>query len=137
MHFMAENKTKQTEASVAKFLNTIPDEAKRKDCFEIAAMMQDVSKCDAKMWGPSIVGFGVRHYKYESGREGDICMIGFSPRKNNITLYVLNYNAPQSGILNKLGKHKTGKGCLYINKLGDVDSTILKKLIKICFDSKK
>ena len=134
---MTENKTKQTEESVAKFINTIPDETKRKDCFEIAAMMKDVSNCDAKMWGPAIIGFGVHHYKYESGREGDICTIGFSPRKNNITLYILNGNAHQSALLDKLGNYKTGKGCLYINKLSEVDLPTLKKLIKMCFDSKK
>ncbi len=133
---MLENKTKQTNESVEKFINTIEDETKRRDCFEISEMMQAISRNEPKMWGPSIIGFGVRHYKYESGREGDICKIGFSPRKNNITLYIINDNPRQQELLTKLGKHKTGKGCLYINKLGDIDPAILKKLIKASFDAK-
>jgi Domain of unknown function (DU1801) len=133
---MAENKTKQTNESVEKFINGIEDATKRKDCLAIAGMMQAISKSKAMMWGPSIIGFGVRHYKYESGREGDICEIGFSPRKNNITLYIINNSSDQQELLAKLGKYKTGKGCLYIKKLSDIDGTILKKLIKTCFVAK-
>ena len=132
---MAENKTKQTNESFVKFLNTIEDETKRKDCFTIAEMMRTISKCEPKMWGTAIVGFGTRHYKYESGREGDICKIGFSPRKNNITLYIMSGINNNPELLAKLGKYKTSKGCLYINKLSDVDKKILEKLIKAAFES--
>jgi hypothetical protein len=134
---MAELKTKQTDESVVKFLNTIQDATRRKDCFEIAEMMKRASKCPPKMWGTAIIGFGSYHYKYESGHEGDACLIGFSPRKQNITLYILGGIINHRDLLNKLGKHKTGKGCLYINKLSDVDALILEELIKISFDSSK
>ncbi|HVZ96757.1 MAG TPA: DUF1801 domain-containing protein [Chitinophagaceae bacterium] len=133
---MTENKTRQTSESVEKFIHAINDETKREDCRAIAEMMGNISKSEPKMWGPSIIGFGVRHYKYESGREGDICKIGFSPRRNNITLYIMNNSTQQQEMLTRLGRHKRGKGCLYINKLSDVDPLVLKKLIKICFDAK-
>jgi Domain of unknown function (DU1801) len=128
---MAELKTKQTDESVVKFLNTIEDAAKRKDCFEIAEIMKRESKYEPKMWGTGIIGFGSYHYKYESGHEGDICLVGFSPRKKNITLYIMGGIHDHPDLLNKLGKHKTSKGCLYINKLSDIDANILKQLIKI------
>ena len=110
---MAEIKTKKTEENFAKFLNTIHDEGKRKDCFAIAEMMQNVLKCEPQMWGSAIVGFGYCHYKYESGHEGDMCMIGFSPRKQNITLYISGGINKHPDLLEKLGKYKTGKRCLY------------------------
>ena len=130
---MAELKTKQTNESFVKFLNTIEDEGKRKDCFQIAEMMKKVSKCEPRMWGPGIIGFGNYHYKYESGREGDMCMIGFSPRKQNITLYLMGAIANHPDLLEKLGKHTTGKGCLYIKKLSDIDPDILSRVIKNSF----
>src|SRR5215471_1346626 len=114
---MAEIKTKQTDESVTKFLNTVADETKRKDSFEIVELMKQVTGLWPKMWGPAIIGFDSYHYKYESGHEGDMCMIGFSPRKQNITLYVKIGAEEQNALLQKLGKHKTGKGCLYVNKL--------------------
>ncbi len=131
---MAELKTKQTNESVVKFLNTIGDETRRKDCFEIIEIMRRVSKYEPKMWGAAIIGFGSYHYKYESGHEGDTCLIGFSPRKKNITLYIIGGVAEHQDLLNKLGKHKTSKGCLYINKLSDIDTNILEELIKISID---
>lgn len=130
---MAEMKTKQTEASVEDFLNLIEDNQKREDCFEIVKMMKQVTKKEPKMWGPSIIGFGSYHYKYESGREGDSLQIGFSPRKQNITLYILLGVNHENPLLQKLGKHSTGKGCLYIKRLADVDKKVLQELIKESF----
>ena len=134
---MADLKTKQTDESVTKFLNKVEDETKRKDCFEIIEMMSEVTKQPAKMWGTAIIGFGSYHYKYESGHEGDMCIIGFSPRKQNITLYVKVAAEETNKLLEKLGKHKTGKGCLYINKLSDVNIDVLKKIIKTAFEYTK
>ena len=126
---MAELKTKLNDASIEDFLNTVEDEQKRKDCFEIVKIMKQVTKEEPKMWGPSIIGFGSYHYKYESGREGDMMQIGFSPRKQNITLYVGLGDNTENPLLKKLGKHTTGKGCLYIKKLADVDKKVLQDLI--------
>ena len=129
---MAELKTKQTNQSVQKFLNDIPDPAKRKDCKTIAAMMTEISGLKPKMWGPSIVGFGSYHYKYASGHEGDSALLGFSPRKQALTLYVLSGSDEEKELLTKLGKHTTGKCCLYIKQLSDVDLPTLKTLIRKC-----
>ncbi len=126
---MAELKTKKTEASVDDFLNTIKDEETRRDCFEIAKIMKQVTRSDPKMWGSSIIGFGSRRLKYASGRELDWMVIGFSPRKANITLYITGGLEQQTTLLKKLGKYSTGKGCLYIKKLKDVDTKVLKELI--------
>jgi len=127
---MAELKTKQTNQSVEKFLNGISDKKRRDDCFTILELMKQATKAEPKMWGSSIIGFGNYHYKYESGREGDWFLTGFSPRKQNLTLYLMSGLGNFSELLKKLGKHKTGKGCLYINKLEDIDLPTLKKLIK-------
>ena len=126
---MAELKTKLNDASIEDFLNTVEDEQKRKDYLEIVKIMKQVTKEEPKMWGPSIIGFGSYHYKYESGREGDMMQIGFSPRKQNITLYVGLGDNTENPLLKKLGKHTTGKGCLYIKKLADVDKKVLQNLI--------
>ena len=126
---MAEIKTKVNKASVIKFLNAVEDEGKRKDSFEILKMMTQITKEKPKMWGDSIVGFGNYHYVYDSGREGDSAMIGFSPRKQNITIYITNGFTKYQGLMKKLGKYSTGKVCLYIKKLEDVDKTVLKELI--------
>lgn len=126
----AEVKTKVNEASVEGFLNSVTDEQARKDCFEILKMMKQVTKEEPKMWGTSIVGFGSYHYKGASGREGDWFIMGFSPRKQNLTLYGLKGFTSHTELLEKLGKHKVGGGCLYINKLKDVDVKVLKELIK-------
>jgi hypothetical protein len=126
---MAELKTKLNDASVTDFLNSIKDEGKRTDSFEIVKMMQQVTKQEPKMWGSSIVGFGNVHLKYASGRELEWFTIGFSPRKQDLTLYGLG-TWLESDMLKKLGKRKTGKGCLYIKKLEDVDVKVLKELLK-------
>jgi len=126
---MAELKTKLNDASIEDFLNKVEDEQKRKDSFEIIKMMQQATKEEPKMWGPAIIGFGSYHYKYESGREGDMPIIGFSPRKQNLTLYVGLGDDSENPLLKKLGKHTTGKVCLYIKKLADVDRTVLQELI--------
>ena len=134
---MAELKTKKTDASVEDFLNQIKDEQTRQDCFEIAKMMQQVTRSEPKMWGSSIVGFGSRHLKYASGRELDWMLTGFSPRKANITLYILGGFEKQEDLLKKLGKYTTGKGCLYIKKLKDVDTKVLKELVHESVQSMK
>ena len=133
----ADIKTKVNDASVTAFLNKIDDEQKRKDSFEIVKIMKQVTKEKPKMWGPSIVGFGSYHYKYESGREGDSPLIAFSPRKQNITLYVLLGADHENQLLKKLGKHTTSKWCLYIKKLRDVDMDVLKDLIAKSFQTSK
>lgn len=127
---MAELKTKKNNASVEGFLNSVKDKQKREDSFAILKMMQEATGETPAMWGPGIVGFGNIHLKYPSGRELDWMKIGFSPRKQNLTLYVLGNDAGQRALLQKLGKHKTGQSCLYINKLSDVDTNVLKKIIK-------
>ncbi|HCK67078.1 MAG TPA: DUF1801 domain-containing protein [Anaerolineae bacterium] len=123
----ADIQTKVNDASVEDFLNFIVDDQKRKDCFEISKMMEKATKQKPKMWGPAIVGFGSYHYIYDSGREGDMPVIAFSPRKQNITLYIVQ--ALKNPITKDLGKFKTSKACLYINKLADVDKNILQDLI--------
>lgn len=133
----AELKTKVNEASVADFINSVEDEQKRKDSFEILKMMEQATKERPKMWGTSIIGFGTHHYKYESGREGDFLITGFSPRKQNITLYIAGYLERYQGLLQKLGKHSTGKGCLYIKRLSDVDASVLKELISESHETAK
>ncbi len=129
---MAELKTKPSNASVEEFLNTIDDETKRSDSFMILAMMRQVSNSEPRMWGTSIVGFGDRHYHYASGREGDWFLVGFSPRKENLTLYLTFGGLQDIELLKRLGKYKTGKGCLYIKRLRDVDLEVLKDLINEC-----
>ena len=126
---MAELKTKPNKASVDKFLNSVKDERKRKDCFKVLELMKKITKEEPVMWGPSIVGFGSYHYKYESGREGDWFLTGFSPRKQNLTLYIMSGFKRYNELMKKLGKHKTGSSCLYINKLEDIDMRVLKELI--------
>ena len=126
---MAELKTKITKASVDKFLKGIKDEQVREDCIKIAEMMQKITKAEPKMWGTSIVGFGSYHYKGASGREGDWFLTGFSPRKQNLTLYLMGGFQENEELLASLGKYSTGKGCLYIKKLEDVNSKVLKELV--------
>lgn len=129
---MAEPKTKVTDASVEDFINSVQNERRRQDAFELLKMYKRVTKLEAKMWGPSIIGFGVYHYKSErSSQEGDWPLAGFSPRKQNLTLYVYPRNFPE--LLKNLGKHTTSVGCLYINKLDDVDLKVLEKLIAASF----
>ncbi len=128
---MAELKTKENKASVEKFLKDIKDEGTRKDCFEIVKIMKQATKAEPKMWGSSIIGFGTHRLKYASGRELDWMIMGFSPRKQNITLYGLGISKKEEGVLKKLGKYTTGKGCLYIKKLKDVDTKVLKELVNV------
>jgi hypothetical protein len=133
----AENKTKPTKDSVSAFLNKIKDKQVREDCFVILEMMQKVSKFEPVMWGSAIVGFGKYHYVYESGREGDSILIGFSPRKQNITLYLMGGLAQVEDELASLGKHKTGGGCLYIKSLEDVNKKVLEKVLTKSFKEAK
>jgi hypothetical protein len=125
---MAEIKTKQTAASPAEFIDKVENEQRRKDGHELVSLMKKVTGKPAKMWGPSIVGFGQYHYKYASGHEGDMPITGFSPRKQSLVLY-LGPGLEDKKLLSKLGKHKVGKGCLYINKLDDVDRDLLRELV--------
>jgi hypothetical protein len=136
---MADVKTKPTAINAASFLDKIADEKVRKDCDVLIQMMEKATGEKPLMWGPSIIGFGKYHYKYDSGYEGDICLTGFSPRKGNLSLYVLAGFEGQSALLSKLGKHKAGKGCLYIKKLEDVNLDVLESLVKqsVDFLSKK
>ena len=126
---MAELKTKVNEGSVTEFLDSIAEEAKRKDSYVLFNMLRKATKNEARMWGDSIIGFGDYHYVGKSGREGDWFLAGLSPRKQNLTLYMLGGWEPHGELLTKLGKHSLGKGCLYIKRLEDVDLSILNKLI--------
>ena len=128
---MAENKTQKTNLSVEDFINSVDHEGKRKDAFEILDMMKTITGEKPRMWGPSIIGFGDVHYKYASGKEGDWFKIGFSPRKAKISLYLMGCDISKGQeMLGRLGKHKIGKGCLYVNKLADIDINVLKEMIK-------
>jgi hypothetical protein len=127
---MYELKTKLNDASVLDFINTVDETQKKSDAYEIIDMMKEISGQEPKMWGGSIVGFGSYHYKYKSGNEGDWMKIGFSPRKQALTLYLSCDLSQHEATLQKLGKYKTGKGCLYIRKLTDVDMNVLKVLIE-------
>jgi len=126
---MVENKTKETNASVDKFINSIKEGNIRTDFLKIIRLMKEVTKEQPKMWGASIVGFGNYHYKYESGREGDFFLTGFSPRKQNLTLYLISGFEHYEELMKNLGKYKAGKSCLYIKSLKDIDLKILKKMI--------
>jgi hypothetical protein len=134
---MAENKTKETDASVDSYFAAIQDEARRKDCEALAQLMAKATKHPPKMWGSSIVGFGSYHYKYESGREGDMCLVGFSSRKSDISLYGLMAAPSHEELIPKLGRHKAGKGCLYIKGLSDINLKVLEKLIVDAATAKK
>jgi hypothetical protein len=127
---MAELKTKQNDASVSDFLESIPNEQVRNNCQTIVQIMQHATNSSAKMWGSSIVGFGTYHYKYASGHEGNTLRIGFSPRKQNIVLYISKGYQEYQELISRLGKYSVGKSCLYIKKLSDVDVPTLEKLIQ-------
>jgi hypothetical protein len=126
---LAENKTQPTGASVTAFLDDIEDKQQRADAKRVAAMMRKATGCRAKLWGKDIVGFGQYRYKYASGREGDWMLVGFSPRKQNLSVYIMPGFEPFGALLKKLGKHRTGKSCLYINSLADVDEAVLERLV--------
>lgn len=127
---MAETKTKPTEMKVADFIHAAPDAVRREDAKTLVALMSRITGEEPVMWGPSIIGFGSYHYRYESGHEGDACRLGFSPRKAELVLYVLNGSPEQEAQFARLGKHKTGKACLYIRKLADVDMAVLEQIIR-------
>ena len=127
---MAELKTKATNESVTDFLNKVTDKGRRDDCFAVLEIMKDVTGEEPRMWGPSIVGFGRYHYKYQSGREGEWMITGFSPRKGDLTLYIMPGLDAFPDLMKRLGKFKTGKSCLYIKKLEDVDPGVLRQLVK-------
>lgn len=126
---MAENKTVETDASVTEFLDGVENETRRRDGFALLELMREVSGVEPKMWGPSIVGFGRYHYRYDSGRDGDWMRIGFSPRKGNLALHLMFGSDETKRFLARLGKHKTGVSCLYVNKLADVDVEVLRELV--------
>ena len=135
---MAELKTKATTNSVKNFLNTIDDEQKRADCFTIVQTMETVTKSTAKMWGNAIIGFGDYTYKYPNGKTMDWFMMGFSPRKQNIALYILGCAEDKKiEILSRFGKHKTGKSCIYVNKLKDVNMDVFKELCEVGYQNLK
>ncbi len=127
---MNDMKTKPTKVKVEDFLNAVEHPTRKKDGFELLRIMKEITKKKAIMWGPSVVGFGTYHYKYKTGREGDMPLVGFSPRKQSLSVYIMPGFEEYKDLLGKLGKHKTGKACLYINKLADVDISILKMIIK-------
>jgi len=126
---MEDNKTKPTELKVAAFIDAITDPTKRADAKALVKWMQDAAGEKPKMWGPSIIGFGSYHYRYDSGREGDMPLIGFSPRKTATVLYNMIGSSDSKALLAKLGKHTTGKGCLYIKKVADVDQQVLESMV--------
>ena len=127
---MAELKTKRNEQSVSEFLGSIPDEVKRQDCFTLLEIMKEATQTEPHMWGEAIVGFGSYHYHYATGREGDWFLTGFSPRKQNLTLYIMTGFDYYDTLLGKLGKHTTGKSCLYVKRLADIDLPTLKELVR-------
>jgi|ERR1043166_725003 hypothetical protein len=131
---MAELKTKPTVASVEGFLNKLDDEQQREDALAVLKMMKKVTGMKPTMWGSGIIGFGHCHYKYQSGHEGDCCIIGFSPRKGTLSLYFMPGVEIFKSHLKKLGKHKTGKACLYVKKLSDIDIDVLRDMMEICFE---
>lgn len=127
---MSDLKTKPTDESVTEFLNSVEDPKKRKDAFTLLDLMKTATQEEPTLWGTSIIGYGEYHYKYESGREGDWFLTGFSPRKNNFSIYIMPGFNKYDKLMQNLGKHKTGKSCLYINKLDDIDIDILRELIR-------
>lgn len=126
---MASNKTQPTDVSPQEFVDAVEHKVRRADAETLLGMMREISGQQAVMWGPSIIGCGSYHYKYDSGREGDMCRIGFSPRKTKLALYLVGSHERFAEPLSRLGKHKKGAGCLYINKLADVDIDVLRELI--------
>ncbi len=128
---MYEAKTKLTEASVEGYLSGIAEESRREDCKALVELMERVSGCPARMWGTSIVGFGSYHYKYASGHEGDSCLVGFSSRKGDISIYLMpGYESAEAqALLAGLGRHKVGKACLYVRRLSDIQLPVLEQLV--------
>jgi len=131
---MAELKTQPTDQDVITFLNAIPDEKKRRDCFTLLDLMRQATGAEPVMWGDAIIGFGRYHYRYASGREGEWFLVGFSPRVQNLTLYIISGFDQYEALLAKLGKHSTSKSCLYIKRLDDIDLTTLQELVQRSVD---
>lgn len=127
---MAELKTRPTGGSVDEFLAGVADERRRQDCRALVELMRRVTGAEPAMWGPSIVGFGNYHYRYASGREGDWFVAGFSPRKSDLTLYIMSGFAGHEGLMARLGRHRTGKSCLYVKRLADLDPAVLEELVR-------
>ena len=127
---MAEIKTKPTQMTVDDFIAAVENPARREEAKTVCAMLEQISGEPPVMWGPSIIGFGSYHYRYDSGHEGTMCRLGFSPRKAQLVLYILTEDPGQNEQLARLGKHKTGKSCLYINKLADVDMAVLEEMTR-------
>jgi len=126
---MAENKTRQNEGSVESFLDSVENQQRRSDGYAVLELMKRITQLEPKMWGDAIIGFGTYHYKYASGREGDMPLVAFSPRKQNLTVYVTYDFEGCDQLLARLGKHKTSVSCLYINKLSDVDPVVLEEIV--------
>ncbi len=126
---MAKNKTTETEKSVTGFIDAVKDKTKRDDSYQLIALMKKLMQAEPKLWGPSIIGFGSYHYKYDSGHEGDAPLLAFSPRANALTVYLSGNFEKRDELLTKLGKYKSEKGCIYIKKLADVDLAILEKML--------
>ncbi|PYF08818.1 DUF1801 domain-containing protein [Ureibacillus chungkukjangi] len=124
-----EQKTKETDQSVIEFIESVDSAKKREDAYKLLKIFEETSGFEAKMWGPSIIGFGSYHYKYESGHEGDAPLVGYSPRKAKISLYFATGDSAREKLLERFGKHTSGKACVYINKLADVNEDVLKELI--------
>lgn len=127
---MTENKTRPNNNSVIAFLNSVEGEEKRKDSHALLQLFKSLTLEPAVMWGESIVGFGSYHYKYDSGREGDMCITGFSPRKSNFSIYIMSGFSNYQDLLEQLGPHKTGKACLYVKRLSDIDMDALSEIIR-------
>lgn len=131
---MAKNKTNETTKSVKGFIDGVDNETKRDDSRELISMLQDITGFEPKMWGPTIVGFGSYHYKYDSGHEGDAPLIGFSPRKDSLVLYLMQDFPKKEALLKKLGKHKLSVACIYVKKLADIDMAVLKEMCVLAFE---
>lgn len=127
-----EQKMKETDANVVEFIESVENPKKQEDAYQLLQIFEETTGYEAKMWGPSIIGFGSYHYKYASGHEGDAPIVGFSPRKAKISLYVGTGQPEQEELLQRFGKHTTGKACIYINKIADIDIDVLKELIHSC-----
>jgi hypothetical protein len=127
---MASNKTGPTDASVEGFITALGDESRESDATQLCSLMADVTGRQPRMWGPSMIGFGDHHYVYDSGREGDTFVVGFSPRKSAISLYLTTFRPLPEDLLDRLGNHRRGKGCLYVNRLSDVDLNVLRQIIE-------
>lgn len=124
------NKTQPTSTSIAEFIESLKDERRQSECNQLVELMREESGQEPVLWGPAIIGFGQYHYRYESGREGDFMRVGFSPRKQNLSIYIIPGFKPYQAVLERLGKHKLGKSCLYIKRLEDVDISALRELVR-------